>query len=188
MWQTTTQCSTARTWGCTAELTWLVRTLVLSTVQSARYILITTKKKNKIFIAFITLSYPNPIWQVFHETWSKLKFRNMSSTSTSEATEAANTLDRRSSQASSNGDAASLDDYIVKGNWHLYYLAHRIHQPIPNLSIRLFCFYFARNNQSDRLKIQYLQFQNWLLDPLNRIDNCKKNCFTYISTTHIAPH
>jgi len=38
----------------------------------------------------------------------------MSSSSTSEATEAANTLDRRSSQASSNGDAASLDDYIVK--------------------------------------------------------------------------
>ena len=32
VWQTTTQCSTARTWGCTAELTWLVRTLVLSTV------------------------------------------------------------------------------------------------------------------------------------------------------------
>ena len=65
VWQTTTQCSTARTWGCTAELTWLVRTLVLSTVQSARYILITTKKKKKIFIAFITLSYPNPIWRVF---------------------------------------------------------------------------------------------------------------------------
>ena len=50
-----TQCPTARTWGCTAELTWLVRTLVLSTVQSARYILITTKKKKKIYIAFITL-------------------------------------------------------------------------------------------------------------------------------------
>ena len=128
---------TSKTWGCTAELTWLVRTLVFSTVQCARYILITTKKK-KIELSSL-YPIPQPFDEFFLWKWTKLKFKNMSSTSTSEATEAANTLDRRSSQASSNGDAASLDDYIVKGKWNFHpYFALRIQQPILKRRIRIF--------------------------------------------------